>query len=115
MYEHGKSDSPIVPEKLSNNGCDALQPAERAEGRGLTKGNLFQQTKCRTQGRESLQSALEQIRQAAAGDIKLRFTSLWHHVYNIERLREEFFNIKRQASAGVDDQTWQVSVASTSN
>jgi hypothetical protein len=44
MYEHGKSDSPIVPEKLSNNGCDASQTAERAERRGLTKGNLFQQT-----------------------------------------------------------------------
>jgi len=107
MYEHGKSDSPIVPEKLSNNGCDASQPAERAEGRGLTKGNLFQQTKCRTQGRESLQSALERIRQAAAGDKKLRFTSLWHHVYNVERLREEYFSIKRQATAGVDGQTWQ--------
>ena len=43
----------------------------------------------------------------AAGDKKLRFTSLWHHVYNIERLREEYFNIKRQASAGIDDRTWQ--------
>lgn len=107
MYEHRKSDNPIVPEKLLNNGCDASQPAERVEGRGLTKGNSFQQTRCRTQSRESLQSALERIRQAAAGDKKLRFTSLWHHVYNIERLREEYYNIKRQASAGVDDQTWQ--------
>lgn len=107
MYEHGKSDNPIVPVKFSNNGCDVSQPAERVEGRGLTKGNSFQQTKCRTQSRESLQSALERIRQAAAGDKKLRFTSLWHHVYNVERLREEYFNIKRQASAGVDDQTWQ--------
>jgi hypothetical protein len=63
MHEHGKSDSPIVPEKLSNNGCDVSQSAERAEGRGLTKGNLFQQTKCRTQSRENLQSELERIRQ----------------------------------------------------
>ena len=54
-----------------------------------------------------MQSALGRIRQAAAGDKKLRFTSLWHHVYNIERLREEYFNIKQQASAGIDDQTWQ--------
>ena len=107
MYEHGKSDNPIVPKKFSNNGCDASQLAERIEGRGLTKGNSFQKAKCRTQSRESLQSALERIRQAAAGDNKLRFTSLWHHVYNIERLREEYFNIKRQASAGVDDKTWQ--------
>ena len=103
MHEHGKSDSPIVPEKLSNNGCGELQSAERAEGRGLTKGNSFQQDKCRTQGRASLQSALERIRQAAAGDKKLRVTSLWHHVYDIDRLREEYYNIKRQASPGVDE------------
>lgn len=68
MHEQGKSDSPIVPQKPSNNGGDALPPAERAEERGLTKGNSLQQTRCRTQSRESLQSALERIRQAAAGD-----------------------------------------------
>ena len=39
MNESGKSDSPILPEKPSNKGRGALQPAERVEGRGLTKGN----------------------------------------------------------------------------
>ena len=33
----GKSDSPIVAEKPSNNGWDASQPAERVEPRGLAK------------------------------------------------------------------------------
>ena len=45
MYATGQSDRPIVPQKLSNKGCKqgrpAIQPAETAEGRGLTKGNLF--------------------------------------------------------------------------
>ena len=76
MHEHGESDNPIVPKKLSNKDCELSQPAERVEGRGLTKGNLSQQNKRRTQGRESLQSALGRIRQAAAEDKKLRFTSL---------------------------------------
>ena len=67
MHEHGKSYSSIVPEKLSNKSVPAL--AERAKGSGMTKGNLSQQNKCRTQCREGLQSALGRIRQAAAGDI----------------------------------------------
>ena len=37
----GKSDSPIIPVKPSNKGCGAPLLAERVEGRGLTKGNLF--------------------------------------------------------------------------
>lgn len=107
MYGHGKSDSSIVPQKSSNNGGYVSPLAEKAEGRGLTKGNSFQQTRCRTQSRDSLQSALQRIRQAAAGDKTLRFTSLWHHVYDVERLREAYYRIKRQASPGVDGQTWR--------
>ena len=41
MYGAEKSDSPIVPMKPSNKGCGAPLPAERVEGRGLSKGNLF--------------------------------------------------------------------------
>jgi RNA-directed DNA polymerase len=107
MHERGKSDSPIVPEKLLNKDGGKTPSAERAEGRRLTKGNSFQPNRCRAQDRENLQSALKRIRQAAAGDEKLRFTSLWHHVHDIDRLREEYYNIKRQASPGVDEQTWQ--------
>jgi len=107
MYEYGKSDSSIVPQKSSNKGGDASPPAEKAEGRGLTKGNSLQQTRCRTQGRDSLPSVVQRIRQAAAGDKTLRFTSLWHHVYEVERLREAYDGIKHQAAPGVDGQTWQ--------
>ena len=55
----------------------------------------------------NLQSALERIRQAACRDKKLRFTSLWHHVCNLHRLREAYFNLKRNAAPGVDGLTWR--------
>jgi hypothetical protein len=54
-----------------------------------------------------LQSALTRIRQAAEKDKELRFTTLWHHVYDIRRLRETFFSMKKKSAAGVDGVTWQ--------
>ena len=85
MNERGKSDSPILPEKLPNNDWGAPQSAEGVEGRGLAKGNPVQQTRPRTQSRKDLQQALERIRQAAQKDRKLQLTALWHHVYDGER------------------------------
>jgi len=73
MKERGKSDSPIVPGKLSNKGRSALRFAEGVEGvegRGLAEGNLFQQPRFRTQSRSDLQNALRRIRQAAQWDRK---------------------------------------------
>ena len=70
--------------------------------------------KPRTQPRAStyllsgdLQSSLERIRQAACQDKGLRFTALWHHVYNIDRLREAYCGLKQKAAAGVDGETWE--------
>ena len=54
-----------------------------------------------------LQNALERIRQAASRDKELRFTALWHHVYDVSRLREAYFSLKRKAAPGVDGETWQ--------
>ncbi len=54
-----------------------------------------------------LQSALQRIRQAACRDGGLRFTALWHHVYDIDCLREAYFGLKRHAAPGVDGETWQ--------
>jgi len=62
MYDHGKSDSSILPEKLPNNGCGAPRLAEEVEERGLAKGNLVQQNRVRTQWRDALQRALDRIR-----------------------------------------------------
>ena len=107
MDERGKSDSPIVPEKPPNKGRGAPRPAEAVEERGLAKGNPVRHDRDRAQDRVALQSALDRVRQAASNDRELRFTTLWHHVYDIRRLREAYFSMKRDASAGVDGQTWR--------
>ncbi len=54
-----------------------------------------------------LQSALERIRRAASRDKKLRFTGLWHHVYEVNRLRKAYYSLKRKAAPGVDGETWK--------
>src|SRR6266851_1856703 len=101
----GKSDRPTVPEKSPNN---AGQPAaEGMEGRGLAKGNLPQQNASRTPSREDALSALERVRQAASKDKKLRFTALLHHIYNPDTLRRAYFSLKKEASPGVDGETWR--------
>jgi group II intron reverse transcriptase/maturase len=98
----------MVPEKPSNNGEAWPEPAERVEGKGPAEGNANQQNRDRTQGRQpTLRSALERIREAASQDRERRFTALWHHVYDPERLREAYLGLKREAAAGVDGQTWQ--------
>jgi RNA-directed DNA polymerase len=73
----------------------------------LTKGNQPQQNEDRTQSRATSTSALERIRQAAERNKDERFTTLWHHVCDIERLRESYNAQKRNSAAGVDGQTWQ--------
>lgn len=55
-----------------------------------------------------LPSALEQIRQVAKKDKEMQFTTLWHHVYNIEGLRKAYFSLKRDAAPGVDGVTWRL-------
>lgn len=54
-----------------------------------------------------LQSAQQRIRQKALKDKRVRFTTLWHHVYDLNHLRNSYYNLKRHAAPGVDDQTWQ--------
>jgi RNA-directed DNA polymerase len=101
----GKSDRPVVPEKSPNN---AGQPAtEGMEGNGLAKGNLPQQNASRIQSRSNALSALGRVRQAAAKDKKLRFTALLHHIYNLDTLRMAYFGLKKEASPGVDGETWR--------
>src|SRR6202140_905671 len=101
----GKSDRPIIPEKSPNN---VGQPvAEGMEGSGLAKGNLPQQNASRTPSRTDALSALEQVRQAAGKEKKLRFTALLHHIYNMETLRMAYFRLKKEAAPGVDGETWR--------
>ena len=108
MNGRGKTDGPVVPQRPSNKDDGAPSSAEKAEGRGPTKGNSLRQNGVRTQSRDAPQSALERIRQAAAGKKQQRFTALWHHVYDVGRLREAYLNLKPQAAPGVDGQTWKM-------
>src|ERR1043165_283037 len=105
------------------------------EGRALAKGNSGQQNKSRAQHRtgtdkenpkrarsgkprtqprgdtyirsDDLPNALDRVRAAAQRDKGLRFTTLWHHVYDVERLEKAYFAIKRDAAPGVDGETWE--------
>ena len=126
MNEPGKSDKPVVPAKPAKldfwEFCQKL--FEPVEGRGLAKENGEDQIHAlagpakqvdRTQSRidegealnQDLHSALERIRQAACRDKEMRFTALWHHVYNVDRLREAYLACKRNVAPGIDGQTWQ--------
>lgn len=107
MNERGKSDWPIVPGKLANKGDGAPSPAEWVEGRGQAKGNSIEQSSYRAQNRDRLSQALDRVRQAARRDKRLRFTTLWHHVYDVERLRRHYFAMKRTSAPGVDGETWE--------
>ncbi|MDY7011791.1 MAG: hypothetical protein SVV80_13720 [Planctomycetota bacterium] len=114
MNGRGKSDSPIVPKKPANKGdtqrLEATHPerasAEQAERRGPAKGNSLRQNQpVGHSAAPGWQNALERIRQVACKDRQQRFTALWHHVYNVDRLRAEYFDLMKQAAPGVDGQT----------
>jgi group II intron reverse transcriptase/maturase len=102
---HGKSDRSTVPRNPPNNAERSV--AEAVEGKDLAKGNPPESNAFRTQRRGDARSALERVRQAARKDRKQRFTAIFHHVYDLDRLRAAYLALKRDASAGVDGQTWQ--------
>jgi len=104
MNEAGKSDSCVVPKKVSNKA--GRQAAEGLEGRRLAKRNLPEATTLRTQGRARVQAALGRVRQAAEEKKGERFTALLHHIYAIDTLRAAFHSLERDAAAGVDGETW---------
>lgn len=108
MNGSGKSDGSVVPENHANKGSGAPPPAECGEGRDPAKGNPIRDARYRTQSRVGLNAATDRIRQAATKDKEKRFTALWHHVYDVDRLREAYFGLARKSAPGVDGVTWQV-------
>ena len=99
-----KSDSAILATKPANK---AGKPAaEWVEQRAGTKGNTGQPHTRRAQNRASVSQGLERVRQAARQRKKERFTALLHHV-TVDRLRESFFALKRNAAPGVDGLRWK--------
>jgi RNA-directed DNA polymerase len=105
MNAHGKSDRTVVPQNSPNKAPERV--AEAGEGRVGTEGNTSERNAPRTQGRKRAPSALERVRQAAKRDRKQRFTALLHHVYDVEQLRAAYWAVKRDATAGIDGETWQ--------
>ena len=97
-----KSDTPIVPKKSPNKG----KPAEAVERRGVAKGNAGESPAGRTQCRETASMGLDGIREAARRDRRMKFTTLLHHI-TPSLLVECFYDLKRNAAAGVDGVTWR--------
>jgi len=107
MDETGESYTPIVAMTPSNKAEGATpSAAETDEPRGVPQWNLQRDLKLRALLRESLQEKLEWIRQLAARDHTVRFTTLWHHVYDLDRLAETFFALRKDGAVGVDNVDW---------
>lgn len=102
-----ESDSLIVSKKPSNKAGDKKPAAEKAERSRLAKGNSSKRNRDRTQSWATLPNELERVRQAAKRNRKEQFTALWHHVYDINRLRKAYLSVKRRKAAGIDGQTWE--------
>ena len=100
-----KSDSVIVAVKSANKGTAV--PAEPVERRTEPKGNPGSQSTCRTQSRESVTQAADQIRQFVQREPRERLTALLHHV-TVDALRWAFFALKKNAAAGADGRTWRM-------
>lgn len=106
MHGHGKSDSSIVPEKLSNKAEG--KAAEMMEGRELAKGNSLESNTSRTQCRTCVPSGIERVRQVARKEKRQKFTALLHHVYDKTYLEKTY---KEEASA----LCWRISIFITSS
>ena len=72
----------------------------------MAKGNPSRQNVPRAQDRDGTRSALERVREVAERDKTVRFTTLLHHIYNVEPLKAAYYALKRDAAAGVDGETW---------
>lgn len=104
MHGREKSDPSIVAMKLANKpGQPEAESVERREG---AEGNTEEQHTRRTPSRGSVSQELNRVREAAQDKKKERFTALLHHV-TVDRLRDAFSSLKREAAPGVDGATWQ--------
>lgn len=63
-------------------------------------------TAARTQGRLTASYGLDGVRRKAETDKSVKFTSLLHHV-TATLLRESYYQLKKDAAEGVDEETWR--------
>ena len=95
MNGYRESDSLILSEKSPNKIGDNKSMAEEVEKRRLAERNPSKRNRDQAQSWAILSSELDRIRHAAQRNRKEQFISLWHHVYDITRLRRNFLKIKR--------------------
>lgn len=72
----------------------------------MTERNTMKSTTVRTQGRVAGSFGLDGVRQRAEMDRKVKFTALLHHI-TATLLRESYYQLRKDAAAGVDDETWR--------
>lgn len=101
MHDWEKSDPAIVAAKPAN----ASVGAELVEPRVGAEGNTARPDTFRTQSRADVSHGLDRVRQVAKAKTDERFTALLHHL-DIERLRDAYWALQRQAAPGVDGRTW---------
>jgi RNA-directed DNA polymerase len=104
----GKSDRCVVPQKLPNKAVgETPAAAEAVEGRRRAKGNAVAARMSRRSMRVyDMESALDGTRQTAKGNRSAKFTGLMYHLYEVQRLREAYFALRRDAAPGVNGQSW---------
>ncbi len=107
MYEDRESDGLIVSEKPLNKICDNKRMAEEVEKRRPAERNPSKRNRGQAQSWTTLPNELDRIRYAARRNRKEQFVSLWHHVYDIGRLRKSFMKLKRNSASGIDGTTWK--------
>ena len=107
MNGYRESDSPIVSKKPLNNTGDNKPVAEGAERRGLAERNPSKQNRTQAQSWIFLPNELDRIRYAAYRDKKGQLISLWHHVYDVRRLKKSYSKLKHNSAAGIDGETWK--------
>jgi len=107
MNGYRESDSLIVLKKPLNKTGDNKPVAEKVEKRRLAERNPSKQNRNQAQSWIFLPNELDRIRHAAQRNKEEQFISLWHHVYDIRRLRRSFLKLKRKSAPGIDGKTWK--------
>ena len=102
MHKMEKSDEGIVAVRPANKG----QPAEQEEPRPSPEGKAQDSTTHHAQKWASVHQGITRLREFVQRNPKEKLTTLLHHISE-DSLRAAFFALKRDASPGVDQVTWE--------
>lgn len=106
MNADGKSDGVVVPSTQANN-AGTEPAAESVEERTPAKRNAKESDRPRAPSRKRNRSlGLSGVRETARIHPELKFTSLLHHI-DVRMLHTAFDQLKKDAAAGIDDETWR--------